>query len=91
MHLMQAIWLWGADPISGMLASFKRPTTGRWIFWPPFSFCCTRLEWMVMGKTGSSGLLLIKENLMLDLSTRSLLAKRIFIFPGKVYGGPMFP
>jgi hypothetical protein len=46
---------------------------------------------MVMGKTGSSGLLLIKGNLMLDLSTRFLLAKRIFIFPGKVYGGPMFP
>jgi hypothetical protein len=44
----------------------------------------------VIGKTGSGGLLLIKENLMLDLSTRFLLAKRIFIFPGKVYGGPRF-
>jgi hypothetical protein len=45
---------------------------------------------MVMGKIGSGGLLLIKGNLMLDLSTRFLLAKRIFIFLGKVYGGPRF-
>jgi len=45
----------------------------------------------VMGKTSSGGLLLTKGNLMLDLSIRFLLAKRLFIFLGKVYGGPRFP
>jgi hypothetical protein len=29
-------------------------------------------------------------NLMLDLSIRFLLAKRLFIFLGKVFGGPRF-
>jgi hypothetical protein len=77
-------------PISGTLASFERPTTERWMFWPPFSLCCTLLEWIVMGKTSSGGLLPTKGNLMLDLSTRLLLAKRLFIFPGKVFGGPRF-
>jgi hypothetical protein len=43
-----------------------------------------------MGKTSSGGLLPIKENLMLDLSIRLLLANRLFIFPGKVFGGPRF-
>jgi len=89
--MLQTIWLWGAGPISGRLASFERLTTERWMFWPPFSLCCTQLEWIVMGKTSSGGLLLTKGNLMLDLSIRFLLAKRIFSFPGKVHGGPRFP
>jgi len=44
-----------------------------------------------MGKTSSGGLLLTKGNLMLDLSIRFLLAKRLFVFLEKVYGGPRFP
>jgi len=36
-----------------------------------------------MGKISSGGLLLTKENLMLDLSIRLLPANRLFIFPGK--------
>jgi hypothetical protein len=71
-----------------MLASFKRPTTGRWLFWLPFSLCCTLPKSIVEGKTSSGGLLLTKGNLMLDLSIRLLLVKRLFIFPGKVFGGP---
>jgi hypothetical protein len=66
-----------------MLGSFERPTTGRWMFWPPCSLCCTQPEWIVMGKTSSGDLLLTKGNLMLDLSIRLLLAKRLFIFPEK--------
>jgi hypothetical protein len=34
---------------------------------------------------------LTKENLMLDLSIRFLLTKRLFIFPRKVFGGPRLP
>jgi hypothetical protein len=77
-------------PISGMLASFERPTTGGWMFWPPFSLCCTLPEWIVLGKTSYGGLIPTKGNLMLDLSIRLLLAKMLFIFPGKVFGGPKF-
>jgi hypothetical protein len=60
------------------------------MFWPPFSLCYTLLEWNVMGKTSSGGLLPTKGNLMLDLSIRLLLAKRLFTFPGKVFGRPGF-
>jgi hypothetical protein len=42
-------------------------------------------------KISSGGILLIKGNLMLDLSTRLLFAKRLSIFLGKVFGGPRFP
>jgi hypothetical protein len=55
------------------------------MFWPPFSLCCTLPEWIVTGKTSSGGLLPTKGNLMLDLSIRFLFAKRLFIFPGKVF------
>jgi hypothetical protein len=44
-----------------------------------------------MGKISSGGLLLTKGNLMLDISIRLLFAKRLFIFLGKVFGGPRFP
>jgi hypothetical protein len=40
----------------------------------------------VIGKISFGGPLLTKENLMLDLSIRLLLAKRLFIFPGKDQG-----
>jgi hypothetical protein len=42
----------------------------------------------VEGKTSSGGPLLTKGNLILDLSIRLLLAKRLLIFPEKVFGGP---
>jgi hypothetical protein len=73
-----------------MLASFEWPTTERWMFWPLFSLCCTRPEWIVMWMTSSGGLLHTKGNLMLDLSIRLLFAKRLVIFPGKVFGRPRF-
>jgi hypothetical protein len=44
-----------------------------------------------MGKINAGGLILTNENLMLDLSIRLLLAKRLFIFYRKVFGGPRFP
>jgi hypothetical protein len=43
-----------------------------------------------MGMTSFDGLLPTKGNLMLDLSIRFLLAKRLLIFLGKVFGGPRF-
>jgi hypothetical protein len=43
-----------------------------------------------MGMTSSGGLLPIKGYLMLDLSIRLLLAKRLFIFLEKVFGKPRF-
>jgi hypothetical protein len=47
-------------------------------------------EWIMMGRISYGGLLLTKGNLMLDLFIRLLLAKRLFIFLGKVSGGPRF-
>jgi len=44
----------------------------------------------MMGRISYGGLLLTKGNLMLDLFIRLLLAKRLFIFLGKVSGGPRF-
>jgi hypothetical protein len=44
----------------------------------------------MMGRISYGGLLLTKGKLMLDISIRLLLAKRLFIFLGKVFGGPRF-
>jgi hypothetical protein len=44
----------------------------------------------MMRRISYGGFLLTKGNLMLDLSIRLLLAKRLFIFLGKVSGGPRF-
>jgi len=57
----------------------------------PFFSYCIPPEWIVKGKTSFGGLLLTKGNLKLDLSIKLLLANRLFIFPGKVFGGPRFP
>jgi hypothetical protein len=76
MRSLQLTWFWRAVPSSGMLASFKQPTTGRWTSWLPSSPYCNPSKWNVKGKTSFCGLLLINGILMLDLSIRSLLAKR---------------
>jgi len=55
------------------------------------SLYCTPPNWIVKGKTSFGGLFLTKRNLMLDLSIRLLLAKGLFIFHGKVFGGPRLP
>jgi len=67
---------------------FETYTTGRWTSWLPFSPYCIPPRLLKMGETGSGGPFLTKGLLMLVLSIRILLAKMLFYFPGKAFGGP---
>ena len=69
---------------SGMLALFAWITIEKWMCWLPSIPYCTPTKQEGKGRPSFGGLCLAKGSLILDLSTRSLLVKGLFLSLGRV-------